>query len=165
MVECKPIQYQYFLNLTIRNFTKFDKKKFILTISSYFGAKNWYLDTWNLSYTVSGHKSLSTASVWSKTTLIIGGVGGAGIDSPSWKTFKFFLMPLALSVPIFNKKSYQTRAMETFKIWPNFECFHSSCPMRFFVENWHTKTQGHKKNCPHFIRRNVCPFYSHTTGN
>ena len=34
--------------------------------------------------------------------------------------------------------------METFEVWPNFESFHSSCPMRFFVENLHTKNQGHK---------------------
>ena len=59
-------------------------------------------------------------------------------------------MPLALSVPIFNKKSDRTRAVETFKIWPKFESFQSSCPMRFFVENWHTKSQGHKKKCPKF---------------
>ena len=33
--------------------------------------------------------------------------------------------------------------METFKICPKFEGFHISCPMKFFVENWHTKNQGH----------------------
>ena len=32
---------------------------------------------------VPGHKSLSAASVWSKTTLITGGVGGASVDPPS----------------------------------------------------------------------------------
>ena len=26
-----------------------------------------------------------------------------------------------------------------------FETFLSFCPMRFFVKNWHTKNQGHKK--------------------
>ena len=45
-----------------------------------------------------------------------------------------------VSVPIFNKKFHGTRAVE------NFETFHSSCPMIFFVENRHTKSQGHKKN-------------------
>ena len=64
----------------------------------------------------------------------------------------FFLMPFL------TKKSQQTRAVETFKIWPKFESFHSLCPMRFFVENWLTKTQGHKKNFPHFLRRRVRPF-------
>ena len=38
-------------------------------------------------------------------------------------------------VPIFNKKFHRKRAMETFRIWPNFKRFHSLCPMRFFVEN------------------------------
>ena len=50
-------------------------------------------------------------------------------------------MPLVLIY----KKSHRTRAVETFKIWPNFESFHSSYPMKFFIENWHTKSQGHKK--------------------
>ena len=40
-------------------------------------------------------------SVWSKTTLITGGVGGTGVDLSSWKTGTF-LMSLALSVPIFS---------------------------------------------------------------
>ena len=29
-------------------------------------------------------------------------------------------MSLALSVPILNKKSHRTRAVETFKLWPKF---------------------------------------------
>ena len=66
-------------------------------------------------------------------------VGGAGADLPTYKTRTFFsYAPLALSVSIFNKKSHRTRAVETFKIWP-FESLHISCPMNFFVENWHTK--------------------------
>ena len=58
---------------------------------------------------------------------------------------KYFLMSLALGVRIFNKKSHRTRNVETFKLWSNFESFHSSCPVKFFVENWHTESQRHKK--------------------
>ena len=43
-------------------------------------------------------------------------------------------MSLALSEPIFNKKSHRTRAVETFKLWSNFESFHSSCPMRLLLK-------------------------------
>ena len=92
-------------------------------------------------------------------------VGGAGVDPPTYIMRAFFLMPLALSMPIFNNKSLRSLAVETFKIWPKFESFHSLFPMRFFVENWHTKSQGHKKNCPHFLRRRVCLFPFHTAGN
>ena len=39
---------------------------------------------------------------------------------------------------------------QLWKFLPN----ESSCPMRFFVENWHPKRdQGYKKKCPHFIIR------------
>ena len=55
-------------------------------------------------------------------------------------------MSLVLSVPTFSKKYHRTRNMETFKLWPNFESFHSSCPMGYFVENRHTMIQGHQKN-------------------
>ena len=41
-----------------------------------------------------------------------------------------------------------------------YSCVPNKSPMRFFVEKLHTKCQGHKKNCPHFIRRS-----SHTAGN
>ena len=54
------------------------------------------------------HKEINdctTCSVWSKTALIIGGVG-AGADSQTCKTGTFFLMSLALFVPIFRKKNY-----------------------------------------------------------
>ena len=80
-----------------------------------------------------------------------------GVNDPSYKMRTIFLMSLALSVPIFNKKSHRTQAVETFEVWPNFESFHRSCRMRFFVENWHTKSKGHKKKCSHFIRRRVRP--------
>ena len=71
-------------------------------------------------------------------------MGGAGADPPMYKMMDFFLIPLALSLPFFTKKSHRTPAVETFKIWPKFESFHSSSPMRFFVDNWYTKAQGYK---------------------
>ena len=47
-------------------------------------------------------KNYTICSVWSKTTLITGDMGGAGVDPPSCKTGTFFLRSLALSVPISN---------------------------------------------------------------
>ena len=44
-----------------------------------------------------------------------------------------------------------------------FETFHSFCPMRFFVENWHTKNQGHKKERSLFRSGRVHPCPSHTS--
>ena len=53
----------------------------------------------------SGRICLCTiCSVWCKTTLITGGVGGVGADPPTFKIRTFFLISLALSVPIFRKK-------------------------------------------------------------
>ena len=95
--------------------------------------------------------------LWSKTILIASWVREKGVNDPSYKMRTIFLMSLALSVPIFNKKSHRTQAVETFEVLPNFESFHRSCRMRFFVENWHTKSKGHKKKCSHFIRRRVRP--------
>ena len=95
--------------------------------------------------------------LWSKTTLIASCVRWKWANPPTFKLRRIFLMSLALSVPIFNKKSHWTRAVETFKLWPNFETFHRSCPMIFFVENWHNKSQGHKKKCIHFILGRIFP--------
>ena len=93
-------------------------------------------------------------------TLIPSCVGGAGVDPPTCQIRTILLVSLALTMPIFNKKSHRSG------LYPNFEGFHSSCPRRFlFVENWHTKSQGHKKNCPHFICRSHRPFPSHTADN
>ena len=39
--------------------------------------------------------------LWSKTTLITGGVGRTVVSPPSWKIDTFFLMSLALSLPIY----------------------------------------------------------------
>ena len=43
----------------------------------------------------------TNAILWSKTTLTTGSVGGAGVDPPPRKTDTFFLVSLALSVPIY----------------------------------------------------------------
>ena len=40
--------------------------------------------------------------VWSKTTLVTGGVGGAAENPPTSKMGTFFLMSLTLTEPIFN---------------------------------------------------------------
>ena len=52
--------------------------------------------------TVGFHKSLRGPSVWSKTTLIKGHVGGAGACPPTCKMGTFFHIPLALTMPINN---------------------------------------------------------------
>ena len=111
---------------------------------------------------IEGQSSTYTTrtSIFTYRTLISRSVGVAGEDPPTYKMRAFFLMPFALSVPILNKKSHRTRVVETFKIWPKFESFHSPCPMRFFVQNWHTKSQGHKKNCPYFLRWRIRPYPS-----
>ena len=123
---------------------------------SYFGFKFDWKST--LSYVQWPDKYLYLSPIlWSKTILIASWVREKGVNDPSYKMRTIFLMSLALSVPIFNKKSHRTQAVETFEVWPNFESFHRSCRMRFFVENWHTKSKGHKKKCSHFIRRRVRP--------
>ena len=63
--------------------------------------------------------------------------GGVGFDPPIYQMRTIFLIPFTLSVPIFNKKNHRTRTVGIFKLWPNFERLH---PMRFFGENWHTKS-------------------------
>ena len=83
--------------------------------------------------------------LWSKNTLIASCVVAKGANHSSCKMRTIFLMSLALTVPIFKKKFHRTRAVEFFKLWPNFESFHSSCLMRFIVENWPTISKGHKK--------------------
>ena len=91
-------------------------------------------------------------------------VGGAGADPPMYKMRTFFLLPQALCEPIFNKKSHLTRAVEIFKIWPKFESFHSSCTMKYFVENWHIESQGQKKNRPHSWKLGQFYFIKETIG-
>ena len=138
----------------ISNWTRIDSKGWfpIETETKFAG----FLHT----YTLPGKVLIFTCSI-----LIPSCVGWAGANPPTYKKGTFFLMPLAFSVSIFNKTSHRTRAVETFKFLPKFESFHSSCLMRFFLENWHTKSQGHNKNCPHFTRRRVCPCPSHSAGN
>ena len=54
--------------------------------------------------------------LWSKTTLIANCVGGKGANPLTYKMRTIFLMSLALSVPIFNKKSHRTQAVECLKL-------------------------------------------------
>ena len=42
------------------------------------------------TFTARELKDWTNRSVWSKTNLISGGVGGAGVDPPSWKMGTFF---------------------------------------------------------------------------
>ena len=49
-------------------------------------------------------------SIWSKTTPITVGVGGSGANPHTLKMWTFFLMPLTLRMPIFNKKYNWARA-------------------------------------------------------
>ena len=51
----------------------------------------------------------------SRTTLIASCGGGKGENPPTYKMRTIF----SYVVPIFNKKSSQIRAVETFKLWPN----------------------------------------------
>ena len=68
-------------------------------------------------FTLSGQVSSPASSVWSKTTLNTGGVGGAGAGPPTCKTRTFFLIPLALTMPIINNFQLNGAPGETFKLW------------------------------------------------
>ena len=59
------------------------------------------IDDQKQAHTVLDRKDCTIALLWSKTSLITGGVGRAGVDPPSRKTNTFFLRSLALSAPIF----------------------------------------------------------------
>ena len=54
-------------------------------------------------------------SIFTYRTLISSCVGGARTNPPTYEIWAYFLMCLALNVPIFNKKSLPTRAVKTFK--------------------------------------------------
>ena len=58
-------------------------------------------------------------SLLCKTVLIFNCVGGTEADPHTYVLLKMdvFLLSLALSVQIFNKKSHQVQAMECFKLW------------------------------------------------
>ena len=57
----------------------------------------------NFTCTASKKSSLAYCSVWSKTTLITSGVGEAGVNTPTSKKGRFFVISLAYHVSIFNK--------------------------------------------------------------
>ena len=66
--------------------------------------------------------------------------GGARVGSRTFKLETFFVMPLALSTPIFNQKSHRTIAVEWLKfsvvvalLQEKFETFHSSSYFRFAI--------------------------------
>ena len=104
-------------------------------------------------------------SIFTYRTLISSCVGGARTNPPTYEIWAYFLMCLALNVPIFNKKSHRTRAMINLQILTKVWKFPHLVSVEIFVKNWHTKSQGLKKNCPHFLQRWVRPFPSHTAGN
>ena len=61
-------------------------------------------------------------SVWSKTTLITGGVGGTGVNPPSCKMGTFFLGSLALNVPIYRNFQSNGANLWSFKLWKEKFC-------------------------------------------
>ena len=66
---------------------------------------------------VSGHKSWNAGSVWSKTTLITGGVVGAGAGPPICKIGIFFQIPFALVMPIGNNFQLNGASEQSLKLW------------------------------------------------
>ena len=58
---------------------------------------------------------LPLATVWSKTDLNTGGVGGTGVDPQTWKMGISFLMSLVLRMPIFNNFQWNGALGETLK--------------------------------------------------
>ena len=73
--------------------------------------------------TVGSLKDWTNRSVWSKTTLITGGVGGERVNPPSWKTGKFFLRSLTLSEPIY--RNFQSNEAK----WRNFKLKDYTIPL------------------------------------
>ena len=74
-------------------------------------------------------------------------------------------MPLALIVPIFNKKSHCTQAEECLKLLdPKFRTFLCSCPLRFLLEIGTLKTKGIRKSLISRSRSvHLCPSHTDTT--
>ena len=68
-------------------------------------------------FTVEGKCLYTICSVWSKTTLITGSVGGTGVDPPSCKTSTFFLRSLALRVPIYRNFQSNGAKWRSLKLW------------------------------------------------
>ena len=68
-------------------------------------------------HTVEELKDWTKRSIWSKTTLITRGVGGAGVDPPSWKMDTFFLGSLALSVSIYRNLQSNRANWPSLKLW------------------------------------------------
>ena len=64
--------------------------------------QNYEIIKVSILYPDGGQVSLPAPSVWSKTTLNTGGVGGAGAGPPTYKIRRFFLIPLELTIRIIN---------------------------------------------------------------
>ena len=62
-------------------------------------------------------KGFNNHPVWNKTTLITGGVGGAGVVPPSWKKGTIFLWSLVLSVPIHRNFQSNGAKWRSLKLW------------------------------------------------
>ena len=79
----------------------------------------WVVEIWLLIviYTVGFQKSLRIASVRSKTTLISGCVCGKWVDPPFCKINTFFLMSLALCVPICRNFQSNGAKWRSLKLW------------------------------------------------
>ena len=51
--------------------------------------------------TLQDRKDFTNTLLWSKTTQTTGGVGGAGVDPPTWKMTSIFLVSFAFCMPIY----------------------------------------------------------------
>ena len=121
-------------------------------------------------YTAS--KTLSPlASVWGKTTLNTGSVGGQTLKLEKWS--HLFLCPWHFVYQfstISNKMGLREKLSNTnfhfycSKKWKFlFKSFSRSPILLEIVENWYTKCQRHKKRCPHFSSLRLCPCPDHTS--
>ena len=97
-----PCKFNFFLRSWSSKFTD--------SVFFHFFGKQWY------SYTIGGKKDSSKRYLWSKTTLITGGVGRTGADPLSWKTDTFF-RSLALSVPIYRNFQSNGGKWRSLKLW------------------------------------------------
>ena len=66
-------------------------------------------------YSIWTYISLCPLPLYSKTTLITGGVGGAGL--PTCKMGTFFQIPLALTMPISNNFLFNGASGQSLKLW------------------------------------------------
>ena len=77
---------------------------------------------------------------------------GEAVDGPGMKSHtsmlgKFFVYTLTLCMPIFKKKSPLKRLGKSYKLFIVVTLL-QTFQWRFFLENWHTKSQGIYKKRP-----------------